>query len=254
MPKHLLKALIAQLAGLILAYSLARNGFLPWASPFALALSQGLLAACAARLLNSPKWWLYIHFCFAPAVALASQAHLPAWLYGALFISFSLIYWSSFRTQVPLFLSNRVTVHRLAAHLPGTQGLRILDAGSGTGTFVRQLARLRPDWLVCGLESAPAPYWISRWLTRQQPNASLIRGDIWQHSFKDYEVVYAFLSPVPMEDLWRKARKEMRAGTLLISNSFPIPNQKPETLVNVDDRRATQLFFYRIPPGRKSNP
>jgi hypothetical protein len=33
--------------------------------------------------------------------------------------------------------------------------------------------------------------------------------------------VYAFLSPVPMAEVWRKASTELRPGALLVSNSFP---------------------------------
>lgn len=247
MPKHLLKAVAAQAAGFIFVFSLGRNGILPSLPLLALALVQGFLAACTARLLVSPRWWLLIHLCFTPALVLASMVALPTWLYGSIFIALCLVYWSSFRTQVPLFLSNRETVHRLAAALPDASRLNVLDAGSGTGSFVRHLSRLRPDWQVNGLESAPAPYWLSRWLARKQPQVQLSRGDLWEHPLANYDLVYAFLSPVPMPALWRKARKEMPAGSLLVSNSFMIPGVEPESVIKVGDRRATRLFCYRLP-------
>ncbi|MDO6388092.1 trans-aconitate 2-methyltransferase [Uliginosibacterium sp. 31-12] len=254
MPTHIVKALAAQAAGLILVYTLGQNGWLAALPAIGLALLQGVLAASAAVLLSSPRWWLPIHFLFCPALVLASASGLPAWLYGIIFLALCLIYWSSFRTQVPLFLSNRTTVHRLAASLPSSNSLKVLDAGSGTGSFVRHLARLRPDWKIRGLESAPAPLWLSRWLARKTPAAQLLRGDIWAHPFGEYDLVYAFLSPVPMPALWRKARKEMKAGSLLVSNSFAIPDVKPESIIKIDDRRQTRLYCYRIPGAKPTKP
>jgi hypothetical protein len=253
MPTYLLKAIAAQAAGFIFVYSLGHNNILPALPLLGLALIQGGLAAATALILLSPRWWLFIHLFFTPALVLAIAAALPTWLYGGAFLVLMLVYWSSFRTQVPLFLSNRITVHRLASSLPDSGHLRILDAGSGTGSFVRHLARLRPDWQIHGLESAPAPYWLSRWLTRKQPATQLVRGDLWRHSLAGYDLVYAFLSPVPMPELWRKARKEMKPGSLLVSNSFPIPDVKPESILKVDDRRNTRLHYYRIPDRKSPN-
>ena len=185
--------------------------------------------------------------CFMPAAAVAWKFEIPPGIYLAGFIALSLVYWSSFRTQVPLFLSNRATGYRLAAWIPAYGDIRLLDLGSGTGCLVAQLCELRPDWRITGIESAPAPYWWSRWSTRDLAGANLIRDDFWRHSLQTYDVVYAFLSPVPMSALWRKALKEMRPGTWLVSNSFAIDGVQESALLGVGDRRGTQLYCYQIP-------
>ncbi|MET7015259.1 class I SAM-dependent methyltransferase [Uliginosibacterium flavum] len=215
-----------------------------------LACLQGGLAAIVSALLLAPRWWWPIHLVFVPALVLAIQLQLPISIYAAGFFILLLTYWSTFRTQVPLFLSNRITVHRLAAWLADDQALKVLDLGSGTGSFALSLAQLRPDWRVTGIESAPGPFVISRWLGRKANNLTLLRADFWPHSLASYDVVYAFLSPVPMPSLWQKARKEMRPGSLLISNSFPIPGITPDKILSINDRRQTQLFVYRIPSGK----
>lgn len=241
------KALIAQLGSLALLFAIGRSGNLSFASPLALSLLQGAIAAFFAAGLRSARWWIFIHLAFMPCVVLAMKSALPPWVYLAGFAVLSLVYWSSFRTQVPLFLSNKLTVHRLADWLPDISALRVLDIGSGTGSLVRRLARLRPNWHIHGIETAPAPYWISRHLCRRQANANLARGDFWQNSLRDFDVVYAFLSPVPMSRLWAKAMREMRPGSWLISNSFEIAHTEPTHVISVGDKRGTRLFCYRLP-------
>jgi hypothetical protein len=70
-------------------------------------------------------------------------------------------------------------------------------------------------------------------------------GRFLRHSLADYDLVYAFLSPVPMTEVWHKASTELRPGALLVSNSFPIEGVEPEQVIEVDDRRHTRLYCYR---------
>ncbi|MDB5816213.1 MAG: methyltransferase type 12 [Rhodocyclales bacterium] len=242
-----LKALVAQLGALALLFMIGHSGGLPFDHPLALAALQGAIAAFFAAGLRSARWWILIHLAFMPCIVLAAGGGLPPWVYLVAFAGLTLVYWSSFRTQVPLFLSNPLTVHRLAAWLPDEAPLAVLDVGSGTGSLVQRLARLRPDWQIHGIETAPAPYWLSRRLCRKLPNAYLVRGDFWQSSLTEFDVVYAFLSPVPMSALWAKAMREMKPGSWLISNSFEIARATPSSVVNVGDRRNTCLYCYRIP-------
>jgi len=135
---------------------------------------------------------------------------------------------------------------RLLELLPAqTAPQRWVDLGSGTGSLLRPLARLRPDCRCEGIEAAPAPYLLSCLLSRRQPNIALARGDFWKLPWADYDLVYAFLSPVPMAEVWRKATEELRPGSLLVSNSFPIEGVTPDAVIEVPDRRRTRLYLYR---------
>jgi len=240
-----LKALCAQLGGALSAYLLARSGLMP-ASLWTLAGAQAVSAAIIAALLRSARWWLPIHLAFLPLALLALRMELhPGW-YLAAFLILALIYWSSFRTQVPLYLSNRATATALAALLPADRPARLLDIGAGTGTVLRHIAALRPDCVLTGVETAPGPWLLGRLLCRS-PTISLRRADLFAHPWSDYDVIYAFLSPVPMPAVWHKAAQDMKAGALLVSNSFPVPEREPDFVVEVNDRRRTRLYCYRTP-------
>jgi SAM-dependent methyltransferase len=241
------KALRCQLFSVALLFLVGQSGILPPVDILALAALQGLAASFIALMTKSDRWWLPIHLVFMPAIVLAAQLRLPANTYALIFGIVLCVYWTSFRSRVPLFLSNRATVHRLAVALDGEPPFRVLDVGSGTGSFATTLARLRPDWQIKGCELAPAPYALSRWLSRRLPNVAFLRQDFWMLSLRNYDLVYAFLSPTPMEALWKKVRTEMPAGSLFVSNSFPVPGVEPERTIEVGDKRQTRLFCYRIP-------
>lgn len=247
-----LKALLAQLGGVAVAYAAGRAGLLP-PGAWPVVTVQAVAAAGIATLLRSARWWRWIHLGFMPVVAGALALQIaPGW-YLAAFVLFALIYWSSFRTQVPLFLSNPRTAEAVASLLRRDRPPSVLDLGSGTGSLLRPLARLRPDCRCEGVESAPAPYLLSRILARHQHNITLARGDFFKMPWGDYDLVYAFLSPVPMNAVWDKARAELRPGALLVSNSFPVEGVDPEQVIEVPDSRHTRLYCYR-PAGHEPTP
>ena len=240
-----LKALLAQLAGCLLALGAARSGLLP-AGLWPLVAVQAVGAAGAAIALRSAPWWRWIHLGFIPLVVGALQLGIaPGW-YLAAFVAFALVYWSSFRTQVPLFLSNPQTAAAVAELLPRDYPTRLLDLGSGTGALLRPLARLRPDCRCEGIEAAPAPYLLSCLLSRRQPNIALARGDFWKLPWADYDLVYAFLSPVPMAEVWRKATEELRPGSLLVSNSFEVPGVPAGEVIALHDWRDSRLLLWHF--------
>ncbi|MCX9155938.1 class I SAM-dependent methyltransferase [Niveibacterium sp. 24ML] len=239
------RALVAQLLGACFVVLLNKIGVLYGLPLLALASLQGVFAALAAALMRADRWWLPLHLVFLPGVVAAAGLGLPAWVWAAAFALLASVYWTSFRTQVPLFLSNRKTVATLSAALPDG-ALTVLDVGSGTGSFVRAFARLRPDSQVHGIEAAPAPAAIGAWLARHQSNAHLSRGDFFAADWSGYDVVYAFLSPVPMAEVWAKACAQMRPGAVLISNSFAVPDVAPDGTLDVADRRKTRLYCYTI--------
>lgn len=238
-------ALIAQIAGGLVTFAFAQ-WVLPelWRVPVGLAAIQGGCAAVVARGLKTPVWWLAIHLLFMPLVVLARGLEIPPGWYLAGFVLMLLVFWRTDRSRVPLYLSNEKTAAALAMLLPSGP-CQVIDLGCGDGRLIRHLARARPDCRFLGIEHAPLP-WLWAWFgSLGLRNCRVRYGDFWQESLHPYDLVYAFLSPVPMTQLWVKASGEMRPPALLVSNSFPVPDQEPRQTVQVDDRRATRLLCYR---------
>ena len=71
-------------------------------------------------------------------------------------------------------------------------------------------------------------------------------GSLWDCDLSQYDVVFAYLSPVPMEKLWHKARAEMRPGTIFISSTFTVLDQAHHETVQVDDLHHSTLFIWHM--------
>ena len=244
-PSPLAAFLLAQALGLLMAAALVQLVWPNlWQAPLTGACLQGLCAALAAHKLEAPRWWLPIHLGFGPLAVLASGlAIAPGW-YLAGFVLLLLVFWRTDRSRVPLYLSNEITASALAQLLP-THPCHVADLGCGNGGLLRHLAQTRPDCEFLGVEHAPLPWLWAKLNCWRLPNCSIRYGDFWNLHLGLFDVVYSFLSPAPMARLDAKARAEMKPGSLLVSNSFPIADRPAEQTVEVPDRRGTQLYCYR---------
>ena len=229
------KAALIQLLALLptaaIAWLLARYGMA--LSVTMIALLQGVTAALITCKVNLAPWWRVIELLF-PLAALEMHAlHLPPVIFLLLFVLLLGMYWSTFRTQVPFYPSSPSVWDAVAQLLP-ERPVRLIDIGSGLGGLALALARKRPDSAFFGIELAPFPWLFSYLRARLTGSAArFVRGDYEQLDFSGYDVVFAYLSPAAMEALWRKAQKEMRSGTMLISYEFLIGAKAPDRVVAV---------------------
>lgn len=241
-------ALLLQVAAVLIVGFLLRQG--GWVlSPLLFTLLCGGVAAGLTYAARLARWWLPIQFAFVPALYLALQAALPSWIYLSAFLIMLAVYWSTFRTQVPLYLSSRKVWQALETLLPVQQPdrrFRFMDLGSGLGGVQAYLSRVRPDGDYDGVEAAPLPFLWSWLRLRLRPNCRVSWGSLWESDLSRYDVVFAYLSPVPMAELWQKAQREMRPGSVFISSTFAVPEFPPQQQVSVEDLHHSTLYVWRM--------
>lgn len=192
-------------------------------------LAQGVGAAALSRWRRLAPWWWAIQIAFFPALFAAAMLHLPPGIYLLGFLFLLALYWSTFRTQVPYYPSGAVAWAAVAELLPKSHPIRFVDVGSGFGGMVMHLAGLRADSEFIGIELAPLPWFFSRlaaWFRRSR--GMFICDDYHHLDLGKFDVVFAYLSPAAMPALWRKARAEMQAGSLLLSYEFAIPEAESQ--------------------------
>lgn len=195
-------------------------------------LVHGGFAAALSAWRRLAPWWLAIQLLFPLALLAGVSLQLPPMLFLAGFLILLLIYWSTFRTQVPYYPSGKRAWEAVAGVLPPGRPLYVIDIGSGLGGLVLDLARRRPESTFVGIELAPLPWLASAVRARLAGGAArFVRGDYERLDLGDYDVVFAYLSPAAMDGLWRKASAEMRPGSLLLSYEFVIATKAPDIAI-----------------------
>jgi hypothetical protein len=217
-------------------------------TPIYFSLLCGAYAAALSRMVGLARWWLLIQFAFAPALVLMLALDIPPVIFLIAFILMLVVYWSTFRTQVPLYLSSNKVWQALEAKLPPTQPFTFIDLGSGIGGVLTHLAHTHPHGHFHGVEAAPLPFLWS-WLRikfGRHTQCSVTWGSLWNCDLSQYDIVFAYLSPVPMDALWRKVKMEMRPGSVFVSNTFAVHDQPPQETFTVDDLHHSTLFFWKM--------
>lgn len=209
---------------------------------------QGVVSAAVTFLVRLSYWWIALQLVTPPLLVLGLALNIPLWIFPVLLIVLVLVFWNVAINRVPLYLTNKLTVDRLHDLLPKRDGLKVVDLGSGLSGTIRRLALRRPQQNFEGFETAPIPFCLSWFLNKVAGCSNIILHfrSFWAIDLSEYDVVYCFLSPVPMSDLYEKARLEMKPGSLFISNSFTVPDHRPSRTVTVKDGRKTKLMIWKI--------
>ena len=205
----------------------------------------GTLAAALAWLIGLDIWWVAINAVFVPALAYALSLEVsPLWGLAA-FVTLMLVYGGIWKSRVPLFFTSARSQIALEGLLPAG-AFRFLDLGCGDARVLTRLAAHRPDSRFEGVEQALVP-WIMGLLRCRMTDGrcAVMREDLWTVDLGAYDVVYAYLSPAVMPEVWAKATREMHPGSRLIS-AFAVPGVAPDDTVEVDDAVRTSLRVYRM--------
>lgn len=215
---------------------------------FVLFLLQSLLSTVISSLVRMPKWWLWIHFFFPLAIFLMLQWNIPNQIYLFGFLVFLSLFWTTFRTQVPFYPSRPIVWEQVLNFLPQKQNetLRVVDIGSGLGDMSMYIAHMRPDVLVEGIEIAPLPWLISFLRAKYRRSSAVFSlGNYQQLNFANYDVVFAYLSPAVMSELWKKSKSEMRKDSLLISYEFEISDVVPTQVILMHENKP-KLYVWNM--------
>jgi hypothetical protein len=214
-----------------------------------LAISIGIIAGLMSYLCHLPTWWQRINALFALTIVLFYRLELPPWSYLLAFVILLAIYWNTLMTRVPYYPSNQEVWQVVEKWMPQTQTPRVLEIGSGLGGFSRYISKLYPNAHCVGLETAPLP-WLLSYLFSKIERAPCIfkRKNYTQEDFSQYDLIYAFLSPAAMPELYEKAKVELNDQAKIMSYMFSWPGQEA-SIQTIDVSEGEQLFIYSKHPS-----
>ncbi|MDD5112886.1 MAG: hypothetical protein PHC94_02625 [Methylobacter sp.] len=207
---------------------------------------QGIIAAVSSRLFYQPRWWIPIHLLFLPAALGLSVLNFPSWVYLLTLLVFALVFWGTVKGDVPLFLSSSAVAEAMISLVKQEHADSFVELGAGVGSVVVPLAKRFLLLNITALERAPLPWLILRCRCRLLSKVIVQNKSLWACDLSNQNLVFAFLSPLFMDQLGEKVRREMRSGSLFVSSSFPVPGWAPESVMLLSDRRKTKLYCYRL--------
>lgn len=142
---------------------------------------------------------------------------------------------------VPMGRDVVIRILKLAEVGPGK---KFYDLGSGDGRVVIAAAMRGADAVGIEIDTIRVLYsrfWLKILRIR---NAEVIRGDLFNQSLHDADIVSLYLLPETNEKLRPKLEKELRSGTLVVATGFEVPGWKP---LKVDPRGTEYgpIYLYK---------
>ena len=208
-------------------------------------LLMGLIAGSLSYLIDLPIWWQRINTFFGLLLFIFYSIELPSWVYliGLVFlISF---YWNTIVTRVPYYPSNIEVWQSLEQLIPQNTPIKILEIGSGFGGFTRHISKRMYQAECVGLETAPVPWFISKFLAFiESAPCSLQRKNYMSVNFAEYDFIYAFLSPAAMQILYDKSKNELRSSSKIVSYMFTWPSDATDHVNAVQLSSGNYLYVY----------
>lgn len=208
------------------------------------------VSACLlARFLKMPFIWQLFNLLLVPSIVLYEYTSLPAGILIIACLVSILIYLPTFWTRIPYYPTSNQTYQVISDVLRDkfseNQKFSFLDLGCGFSDFLCYLSKNHPDSEFYGTDISPLPCIVSKIRSFFRKNLKISCVSFWNMDFSKYDVIYAFLAPPPMEKLWEKVQKEMKKGSLFISNSFEVPHS-PDKTIEINDKRKCKIMLFNI--------
>lgn len=127
-----------------------------------------------------------------------------------------------------------------------TKDLKIAELGSGWGTLAFAIGKRWPDAQIKGYELSLFPYLFSNLFSPLYKNVRFERADIFEQDLGQYDALIYYLCPAVLDRLADKIRAECGAGTVIISNGFPLPGFNPVETYETKILTRIPIFIYRV--------
>lgn len=220
----------------------------PWTESIlaTLLIATTITFGCSAAL-RLPTPWKILNIAL-PTAALASlSTAVPSWIFLVPLLALAAVYAPALWTRVPYYPTSRASYALILAELPTDRPFTFVDIGCGFGDLLTFLSRHRPHGVFLGIEVGVLPWCIGKLKSLMSPhkNLSIRFQNMYSLDLKTFDYVYTFLSPAAMDSIWNKVDKEMKPGSVFITNSFPVPSPADEVLV-AKDERGSRIFIHRI--------
>lgn len=156
-----------------------------------------------------------------------------------LIILYAVLFVYKTKTGSPSIMSTSEHRTRLVKHVK--PGMRVADLGCGDGqtliAMVQAGAKDGEGWDIEPLVWLKAQRNVLK--SKLEDRVTVHFGDMWRANLSSYDLVYVYQLDAYSARLSAKVRQEMRPGSLVISNTYELPDLTLE-------KRDGSLFVYRV--------
>jgi 16S rRNA A1518/A1519 N6-dimethyltransferase RsmA/KsgA/DIM1 with predicted DNA glycosylase/AP lyase activity len=131
---------------------------------------------------------------------------------------------------IPYFETTRYRVRAIIELAKIKQDELAVDLGSGDGRIVAALAE--GGAIVRGYELNPSLIEKSNLLLAQKnlsTKVSILQKNFWQEELSQFRIITIYPMPDILEELERKFESELKPGTRVLTNYYPLPTWTPIT-------------------------
>jgi len=151
--------------------------------------------------------------------------------------------------NAPYVRSKKRLIARILKEINFKEGAKVYDLGCGDGKFIRTLVQ-KVAIKAVGYEYFFMPYLLARLFNFfQKDKVKFIYKDFFKANLEDADYIFCYLMPKEMERLEKKLLKELRPGTIVISNTFQFKTWAPENIIILDDKKksglSNKIYIYR---------
>ncbi len=152
-------------------------------------------------------------------------------------IAVALVFFYTLRTGVPSVSSTEGARELMCDLVPVDFNGTIVELGAGWGALAVPLAMQNRQCPVIAVELSPVPWLVLQGLRLffRLDNLQILRVDFFKLSLAPADMVFCYLLPRTMQRLAPKLRQELRAGTMVVSNTFPLPGWRPVSTYPIPD-------------------
>ncbi len=172
----------------------------------------------------------------------------PIALVFVLVVALSIV-WSTLRTGISPTMSSGKACKAMLDSVEDTNSGPLIDLGSGWGTLVVAVARQYPERQVIGYELSWFPWLVSviRKHSLGLGNLTLYRKDFRTAELGNASVLFCYLFPGGMVNLYEKLNRERFNEILIVSNTFALPSCQPTSIIRLNDLYRSPVYVYHYP-------
>lgn len=168
-------------------------------------------------------------------------------------VSFLVLVLTSFlfhvKYMVPFVPTPAVVIDVMIQEAALKPGMTVLDLGAGDGRVLRRAMRRVPGLRAIGYEGAFGVWLLAKacnFCSKQKPE--MRRKNFYVKDFSEADVIFTYLSIDAMQKLLPKFERELKPGTLVISNTFSIKRREAlrKVFVKMPFWGGTHVHVYRF--------